>query len=305
MATGVLAPESESIGLMEAQCPLALVSVIVLTHNEEANLPACLESLRGLPCIIFVVDSGSSDLTVDIARAFGAVVVEHPFETHASQWHWALEHLPIATEWILALDADQRVTSELAAELQNLDASSMNGYAGVYIKRRQWFRDRWIKHGGYYPKYLLKLFRRDNVIVDADDLVDHHFYVTGPVKKLRHDLIESNKKEDDISFWIDKHNRYAALLACEEVRWRNRPLTMSIEPSLFGNPDQKILALKGLWRRMPLYVRPFLYFGYRYFLRLGFLDGKQGAVFHFMQAFWFRLVVDIKIDEMLRQGNRP
>ena len=163
------------------------------------------------------------------------------------------------------------------AELQSLDDSSMNGLAGVYIKRQQWFRDRWIRHGGYYPKYLLKLFRRDKVIIDAGDLVDHHFYVVGPVKKLRHDLIESNKKEDDISFWIDKHNRYAALLAREEVRWRTAPRKMSIEPSLFGSPDQRVLALKGVWRRMPLYVRPFLYFGYRYFLRLGFLDGKQGA----------------------------
>lgn len=281
-----------------------LVSVIVLTYNEEANLPACLDSLRGLPCNVFVVDSGSSDRTRDIARASGAMVVEHEFETHATQWRWALDHLPIRTEWVLALDADQRVTAELATELRHLDNSLLDGFAGVYINRRQVFRNCWIRHGGYYPKHLLKLFRRNDVVIDAADLVDHHFYVAGPVKKLRYDLIEANQKEDDISFWIDKHNRYAALLAREELRWRTMPQATTIKPSLFGTPDQQTLALKRIWRRMPLYLRPFLYFFYRYFLRLGFLDGKQGAIFHFMQAFWFRLLVDIKIDEMQQQGKR-
>jgi glycosyltransferase involved in cell wall biosynthesis len=280
------------------------ITVVLITFNEEANLQACLASVGPLACQLFVVDAGSSDRTRDIARDFGAVVVEHPFETHAAQWRWALDNLPIATEWVLALDADQRVTPELATELRNLDRSALEGFAGVYVKRRQWFRDQWIKHGGYYPKYLLKLFRRDKVVINTTDLVDHHFYVVGPVKTLRCDLIEANKKEDDISFWIDKHNRYAALLAREELRWRNTPSATSIQPSLLGNPDQKTLALKGIWRRMPLYVRPFLYFVYRYFFRLGFLDGKQGAIFHFMQAFWFRLLVDIKIDEMQREGSR-
>jgi hypothetical protein len=132
--------------------------------------------------------------------------------------------------------------------------------------------------------------------------VDHHFYVGGKTLKLRHDMIESNHKEDDISFWIDKHNRYADLLAREEFRWRIGEQNTAIKPSLCGNPDQKVLALKNVWRRMPLYVRPFLYFFYRYILRCGFLDGKQGAIFHFLQAFWFRLLVDIKLDDLRRNG---
>src|SRR5205823_5890419 len=125
----------------------------------------------------------------------------------------------------------------------------------------------------------------------------------GAVRKLRHDLIESNAKEDSISFWIQKHNRYAALLAREELRSRTQSQASAIEASLGGNPDQRVLALKRAWRRMPLYVRPFLYFFYRYFLRLGFLDGKEGAIFHFLQAFWFRLLVDINIDEVSRANK--
>lgn len=276
---------------------------MILTLNEEANLPLCLRSVCRWAQQVFIVDAGSSDRTREIAETYGAVVVEHRFETHAAQWCWALKNLPIHADWILALDADQRVTPELVEELCNLDAAALEGIDGVYIKRRQWFRDRWIKHGGYYPKYLLKMFRAGKVMIDPRDLVDHHFYIAGPVKKLHHDLIEANKKEDDILFWVAKHTQYAALLAREELRWRLACGETVIEPSLRGNPDQKSLALRHFWRHMPLYVRPCLYFFYRYFLRCGFLDGKEGAIFHFLHAFWFRLLVDIKLDEMRREGS--
>lgn len=305
MTTAVLTSETSSTSVASPPAgAVGLLTVVVLTYNEEANLPACLESLRGLGAPIFVVDSGSSDRTKEIARQSGARVVEHPFDTHAAQWRWALDELPIATSWVLALDADQRATPELLGELRSLNAEALHGVSGAYVNRRQIFRGRWIRYGGYYPKYLLKLFRRDKVRLDASDLVDHHFYVDGATLKLRHDIVEANRKEDDISFWIDKHNRYAALLAREEFQWRRGRRTTAIEPSLLGDPDQKTLALKRLWRGMPLYVRPFLYFVYRYFVRLGILDGKQGAIFHFMQAFWFRLLVDIKLDELLSEGRR-
>ena len=281
------------------------MSVVLLTLNEESNLPACLASVRDFAQQIFIVDAGSTDRTKQIAADFGATAVEHPFQTHSAQWRWALDTLPIRTDWILALDADQCVTPELAREIRSLDHDSLAGIDGIYIKRRQVFRDQWIKYGGYYPKYLLKMFRAGRALIDSRDLVDHHFYVTGGVKKLNHDLIEANKKEDDISFWIEKHNRYAALLALEEFRRNQSPLDELLTPSLFGTPDQRTLAMKRFWRRLPLFVRPFLYFMYRYFVRFGFLDGKQGAIFHFLQAFWFRLLIDIKLDEMQRAIHHP
>jgi glycosyltransferase involved in cell wall biosynthesis len=282
-----------------------LVTVVVLTLDEEMNLDSCLDSVMPVATRVFVVDAGSSDGTTDIAERHGALVFHHPFETHSAQWRWALDQLPIETDWVLALDADQRLTPELASELCSLRAEDLAGLDGVYIKRRQWFRDRWIRHGGYYPKYMLKMFRRGKVTIDSRDLVDHHFYIAGAVKKLRHDLIESNRKEDDLSFFVEKHRRYAKLLAREEIRWRTSPRPTAIQPALFGSPDQRSLALKRVWRRMPLFVRPCLYFFYRYVIRLGFLDGRQGAVFHFVQAFWFRLQVDIKVAELRRQGARP
>jgi hypothetical protein len=123
------------------------------------------------------------------------------------------------------------------------------------------------------------------------------------VAKLKYDLIEANRKEDDISFWIEKHNWYAKKLAVEEFRRRNGQRHDPISASWTGNPDQRTLRMKMLWLHMPLYLRPFLYFGYRYFLRLGFLDGKEGAIFHFMHAFWFRMLVDINLDDLCRHGK--
>lgn len=279
-------------------CPL---SVVVLTFNEERNLAACLESVRGIARDIFVVDSGSTDRTTDIAARFGAQVTPHAFETHARQWIWALRELPIRTDWVLALDADQRLSPELAREIANVLTRALGaaeGPHGYFISRRQIFRGRWIRHGGYYPKYLLKLFRRAAVAIDANELVDHHFDVAGPVAKLQGDLIEDNQNEAAIAEWTAKHNRYAVLQARQELRGSDAVPSQAQGRS----PDARVRRLKRLWNRLPLFVRPCLYFTYRYILRLGFLDGKEGFVFHVLQAFWYRLLVDINIDEMRRAG---
>lgn len=283
---------------MRSPIPL---TILTLTYNEEQNLPACLASVQGLSCETIVIDSGSTDHTREIAARFGARVYAHPFESHAQQWHWALNHLPLDSEWILGLDADQRLTPALCQELADLftvHSKRLNAVDGFYIKRRQIFRGRWIKHGGYYPKYLLKLFRRRAVKLDKNDLVDHHFWVDGPTAKLEHDLIEDNQRERDIAFWIEKHNRYARLLAREELARRNG-LAWPVRPRLIGSPDQRVAWIKQRWYTLPLYVRPFLYFLYRYFFLLGFLDGKEGFVFHFLHAFWYRLLVDIHLDDLL------
>jgi glycosyltransferase involved in cell wall biosynthesis len=281
----------------------SLVTAVVLTFNEERNLPACLGTLATVAADVFVVDSGSTDRTVSIAREFGAQVVTHRFESHTRQWQWALAHLPIRSTWVLAIDADQRLTPELSSSIAaalSRSTDAPEGPAGFFLNRRQVFRGRWIRHGGYYPKYLLKLFRRDAVRLDDNDLVDHHFYVTGPTANLSGDLIEDNKNENQIAVWIAKHNRYAVLQARDE---QARIPDASLGAA-FGSPDDRTRLRKRVWRRFPLYVRPFGYFFYRYFLRLGFLDGKEGFIFHFMQAFWYRLLVDINRDE-LRASTVP
>jgi glycosyltransferase involved in cell wall biosynthesis len=282
--------------------------VIILTHNEERNIEDCLASVTPWAAEIIVVDSGSTDETRELAKQRGATVIDHAFKDHRTQWSWTLREVFVSSEWVLGLDADQRVTQELADELRDLftrEPVPLAGMNGLFIKRRQIFRGRWIRHGGYYPKYLLKLFRKDAVYFDAYDLLDHHFYVGGRVAKLKNDFIEDNRNEWNIEFWIDKHNRYAALHAREELMRRTGRATWPLIPSLRGSPDQRVMWLKQRWYELPLYVRPALYFLYRYIFRRGFLDGKQGFIFHFLQGFWYRLLVDIHLDEMLQPEMFP
>lgn len=280
--------------------PEISLAVIILTRDEEANLGACLSGLGDWTRRCRVVDSGSRDRTIEIAQAHGVRWVHHDFETHARQSEWALNYLGLEEDWVLGLDADQRLTpqlrEEIAAELERREPGD-GGPAGYFVKRRQIFRGRWIRHGGYYPKYLLKLFRRECVRLDRNELVDHHFYVAGPVARFRHDLIEDNRNEHDIAVWIEKHNRYAVLQAREEFQARVRP---RLPGSFWENPDVRTRRLKAAWGRLPLFFRPFLYFLYRYVFRLGFLDGREGLVFHFLQSFWYRLLVDIHLDGLRR-----
>jgi glycosyltransferase involved in cell wall biosynthesis len=289
------------------------LSVFVLTYNEERNLEDCLASVSPWAGEVFLVDSFSTDRTLEIAERYGARVFQNRFLGHSAQRNWALRNLPFRYDWVLALDADHRATPELSDELARLLAGPPPDVVGYFINRRQIFRGRWIRHGGYYPKYMLKLFRRGAARCD-DDEFDYRFYVDGPTGKLRHDILEDNANEQAITFWIEKHNKFATEQAVEELKRRRDANGYLARPRLLGNPDERVLWQKRLWYRLPLFVRPFLYFFYRYFLRLGFLDGKEGFIFHFLQAFWFRLLVDIKLEEMAagqaagaapRQGPAP
>ncbi len=287
--------------------PPVPLTAIVVTHNEEKNLPECLESIAGWAREIIIVDSGSTDRTKEIADQFGARWVVHPFETHSQQWKWTLENVPIETEWVFGLDADQRITPELREEIVSLFTTRQDELAkhdGFFVRRRQVFRGKWIRHGAYYPIYQLLMYRVARARVDAADFVDHHITVEGTLGKLKKDMIESNRKEEDISFWIDKHNHYAVLQAKEEFRRRSGGGPPQGRATRFGKPDQRIVWLKERWSHLPLYGRPFIYYFYRYFIRLGFLDGKQGFIFHFLQAFWYRLLVDINLDQLISESRK-
>lgn len=278
------------------------VSAFILTRNEERNLEDCLKSLAGWCTDIHLVDSYSTDRTLDIARQYGAEIHQHTFEGHSKQRAWALRNLPFQHEWVLALDADHRVLPELRDELRQLFANPPDQVDGFFIKRRQIFRGRWIRHGAYYPKYQLKLFKHSKAYLD-DYEFDYRFYVPGRTAKLRHDILEANQNEWRISFFIEKHNRFATEQAREELKRARGEVSYLVKLTPFGNPDQRVLWLKTKWNAMPLYLRPFAYFFYRYVLRLGFLDGKEGFIFHFLQGFWFRLLVDIRREEMESGGE--
>jgi len=277
-------------------------SFIILTYNEEIHLPALLASIENLHASVFVLDSGSTDNTVAIAENAGAVVQQHPFENHPRQWDYALKCFPVSTPWVICLDADQVISNELKVLLADFDPAEYNGTNGIYFNRKFIFKDRWIRHGGYFPFYLLKMFRYDVGYSDLNENMDHRFVVPGKTIIWKTGYItEQNHKENDISFWITKHNRYSDLLAREEVERMQKLRGQTVAAKFSGSPDERTAWLKKLWWKLPRYIRPVLYFTYRYVFQLGFLDGRTGAMFHFLQGFWFRIIVDVKIGEILKK----
>jgi glycosyltransferase involved in cell wall biosynthesis len=281
------------------------VSAILVTRNEAANIERTLRNLHGFVDEIIVVDSQSDDGTVELCRPYADQVADLAYEHgRIIPWiyQWALDNLKIRNDWVLILEADQRLSDELKNELQSLFSGGAIAADGFYIRRRQVFRGKPLRFGGYGAKFMLKLFRRAAGELDAVEQ-DTRVYVRGVTARLKGALVEENAKEEEILFYLQKHLRYADAFAREEYRRRSERLGWKGTPRLLGTPDERILWLKGFYYRSPLYVRPVLYFLYRYVLLLGFLDGKNGFIFHFLQAFWFRLVVDIRLEEIARDAH--
>ena len=251
---------------------MAAVSVIILTRDERANLPFALESVRGWAADTFVVDSFSTDGTPEIARDGGATVVQHEFTGYGGQRNWALAHLPLKTEWVLFLDADEMLSPALRREIDDLDLDATDARA-FSMRFRFVFMGRWLRHGGYYGTRIVRLMRRDARWDER--AVDEKVVSSGRVVALQGDLIHCNRK--GLSAWVAKHNHYADLEADE-----------------MANARRTARGRRRVWASLPLVVRAFLYFGYRYVVRLGFLDGRPGLVFHALHALWYRVLVDAK-----------
>jgi len=294
----------------------ACLSLIVLTCDEERNLGACLESVRGLAEEIFVVDSGSSDRTREIALRYTDHVVEHPFENQARQFNWALDHLPLRSEWVLRLDADEYLLPELREEI----SASLPGFppqvTGLYMKRRVIFRGRWIRHGGFYPTWLLRLFRRGKARSEFLEMDEHLVVLEGETRRLEHDFVDENRK--GLAFWTRKHEAFAerearilhgrALVVQGRTPVDRKHAIGQEEGGLQGRltgeqPERRRWVKRNLYDRSPLFARALAYFLYRYILRAGFLDGMEGLVFHVLQGFWYRFYVDAKLWELRRAAD--
>ena len=265
-------------------------TVIVLTFNSEATLAATLTSARQVSGEIFVVDSYSSDGTVELARSLGATVVEHAFEHYGAQRNWAIDHLPISRPWQLHLDADECMDGRLIAAIQALPEEPE--YSGYFIARYVRFLGRVMRHGAMSPTWHLRLFKSGSGRCENRQY-DQHFLLTGGASgKLPGEMIDDNCMS--LAEWTARHNRWAdyeaAELHLEAAEGR-------LLPDARGNPAQRKRFLRGYYYRMPLFFRAFAFFLYRYFFRLGFLDGTEGAIYWVLQTFWFRFLVDAKIWE--------
>lgn len=268
------------------------ITTVILTYNEEINLPRCLESIKDWVSDIIVVDSGSTDNTVQIAKRCGARVVKHEFQNQAQQFNWALDTVSINTDWILRLDADERMTEKLWAEIAGVLAHVVPDICGFYFKRRVYFMGRWIRHGGYYPSYFLRLFRKGAARYEEREVDEHMILLRGKALRLEHDFIDENKK--DLAWWTQKINNYTTREAIERLKINQRPTTKN--QRLSGQAGRK-RKLKSAYLLLPFFWRAFGYFLYRYIFRFGFLDGKEGLIFHFLQGCWNQFLVDAKLYE--------
>jgi hypothetical protein len=192
------------------------------------------------------------------------------------------------------MDADHEVSQVLKDSIDSMLRVGAPGVDLFYCRQTYTFRGQPIKS----LKKWGRLLRHRNVNVEGGEFVDFRYKVKGAVGFLRGHILENNVKENSLDFWIDKHQKFASRMAAEEALRRAGRLRWALDARLLGNPDERLIWFKCRWYSLPLFVRPFLYFAYRYVWRRGFLDGRTGLLFHFLQAFWFRLIVDVKLFDL-------
>ncbi len=279
------------------------LTIIILTKNEEQNLKKCIASLKNVAQRVVIVDSYSTDNTVALAKSLGAEVYEHQFENHAVQFNWALDNVNLQTEWVMKVDADEEFTPELADEInEKLDVLPQN-INGVILRRRVYFMGRWLKHGDKYPELLLRIFRVGHGMSEMK-LMDEHLIITdGDTVTFKNDFSDNNNKS--LEWWINKHNWYSN----KEVLDRQmKSIVMDNNEFLEETSTSVQARLKRFIKNhgyysLPKFFRSHLYFIYRYYLRLGFLDGTEGKIYTFLQAYWYRFLVDAKMYECEKKGT--
>ena len=282
------------------------LTVLILTKNEEKNLRKCIESFRGIAKRFVIVDSFSTDETKALSNKLNEELnrigshldfYQHEWSSYSDQFNWGLNNTDIDTEWTMRMDADEELMGDLALEIKNRLPGIKSPINGIILHRRVYFMGRWIKHGGRYPERLLRIFRTGKAHCELK-LMDEHLILTeGNTTEFKHDLIDNNQK--DLNWWTSKHNWYSS----REVLDHQLSLENKVDKSLketaisSGQAKMKRIAKDGGYYRLPKFFRAHLYFIYRYYFRLGFLDGIEGKIFHFLQAYWYRFLVDAKMYE--------
>lgn len=273
------------------------LTVVILTKNEEQHIVRALASVAAVADRCFVIDSGSTDRTVSFARDAGAVVLESPWVNYATQFNLALSQLPDDTDWVLRLDADEVVTEALAREISHRLALLPEDVAGVYVPRRMKFLGRDIRWGGVFPVHVMRLFRYRRGRCE-NRWMDEHIIITGRSVSFNGEIIDDNLNY--LSWWTDKHNSYASREVVDLLNLEFGFMPHETVADLRGGQQASVKRWlkEKIYARLPGGARAFVYFFYRYILRLGFLDGKEGAAFHVLQGFWYRFLVDAKLQEV-------
>ena len=279
---------------------MASVTAIILTKNEEKNLGECLSSIKGFAERAVVVDCGSTDRTVEIAKEHGADVLVHDFTYYAAQFNWGIDHADITTDWILRLDADERFTPALITETESIlnspDAKD-GDLNGITMEAVFYFLGKPIRHGVKCKRKMM-LFKRgigriEDRKRDAHSIISEGRNVSVKEKFLHYDF-------KNLDSYIKRYNWYATREMQDYIAYTQGASTAI-------NTDAHIQAQRkkkfGLYYKAPKFLRAYLWFIYNYIFRLGFLDGREGFLFHYFECLWYRLLVDAKIYEYEKHGG--
>ena len=277
------------------------ISFVVLTYNEEKHIERCIKSLLPFAEEVWVVDSFSTDRTMEIAEGLGAKTVAHEFQNQAQQFNWAIGNLDITGDWIWRVDADEYISEDLGRKVTETIATCDADVNGIYVNKAIVFQGRKLKHGGWYPAPQIKVIRK-GYGESENKVMDEHLIITSG-RTVYVDGDQTDENLNDLTWWTAKHNGYASREAVNmlQMQYEMDADAEGVEAKFWGNDAERKRWLKVRYARMPLFVRPFAYFFIRYVVKRGFLDGKAGFTWYVLQGFWYRFLVDAKVYEIKKR----
>lgn len=280
------------------------IAVIILTYNESKHIGRCLENMRQVSDDIYVIDAYSTDNTVAIARQYNARIYQNKWVNHAHQFQWALDNCEIDTPWIMRMDADEYLEPALIREINERLPALPEEVAGIYLKRKVIFKDKWIRYGGFYPHILMRIWRNGKGSMEQR-WMDEHIVVAGKTLLFRENMVDHNL--NSIHWWVNKHNNYAVREMVELLNIKYQFFAADERLLKAGNgtsqAKRKRFLKEKVYAALSPGMRALFYFIFRYIIRFGFLDGYRGFLFHFMQGYWYRLLVDINMKEFEEKLN--
>ncbi|MCQ2814963.1 MAG: glycosyltransferase family 2 protein [Bacilli bacterium] len=275
------------------------ITCIILTKNEENNIENCIKSIINIAERIVVVDSGSTDKTIDIAKKYNCDIYFHEFVSYAHQQNWALDNTSITTKWVYRIDADEVVTPALEKEiLDNIQLHSNDDITGFVMKFKIFFLGKLLKHAGNYPFLNLVIWKYGHGRFSERYMGEHVILSDGKSITLKNYCEHHDCKS--IDSFISKHNWYATR---EVIDFYERNGLNETKTNLYENAKKTQKLRDGFYYKMPYFFRAKMYYIYRYIIKLGFLDGKAGKAYCWLQAYWYRFVVDTKLLECKINGT--
>ena len=282
------------------------ISAIILTFNEEMHIKRCLDNISSIVKEVFIIDSYSTDKTLEIVKVYDNVtVLQNKWVNYATQFNWGLKNAPIKTEWVIRLDADELLLPELIGELEQKMPTLDECVTGITLKRRHIFLGKWMKRGTY-PVKLLRIFKTGKAICEERFMDEHIQLLEGTSVEMEYDFVDHNL--NNISWWANKHVGYSIREAVDllDIEFNLTGSAVTDEGKNINEQAQSKRMKKHKYAKQPLFWRSFAYFCYRYFFKMAFLEGKEGFLWTFMQGWWYRTLVDAKIFEIKKAcGNDP